>query len=1377
MAESVVLRLGIDARGAASGSAKFVKAGEKIASSATKVDQRLRKVTGSMKGLGAAATSARGTIASLFGGITGALVIRSGVQAIASFERSISILGVVTEATEKQLGALSAKARDLGADTQFTANQVARGMLELGRVGFKTNEILSAIPHTLDLAIVAEGNLAEVSKIAASTMRAFRLEAEDMIKVVDTLTHTANSSGTTVQELGQAMRFVGPAARAFGASVEETAAFLGVLADNNLRATLGGTALRAMFVRLQKPTGDAIKGLEMLGLTVRDVNPQVQGITGTFEALAEAIERVGPEQALRAFTKLFGRRQISGALIGVVPESIVKLKGLQEEMKLLDRATSRAARTIEDTLVGAFFELKAAMEAISLTAGQSGLLGGMRSLVDTLTDVARALAGMTEKIEGNKESIIAVAEWVKTLGLVFATTFSLRILGVIGKFALGIKGLVAAGTLGAAATLATSFEAIVGALKLIAIGLLIFRDRTIEVGGEVFTLAELTGVAFKVITDIVMSAGNVISDFFRNTSEAITTTIEENASLWAKTLAFFDDKFRNFSANLAFFKDQRLGGQISFSQITDPKDEKRAREIIGPERVKQLPRIFGDSLGPNATLNQKFDQAAGLGLDIGGEIRSRTRKTDKISLEITEIRHKIGETEDFLLHSPKEREFVNQRQTDRLLGLKEQLIDKQELFTFEQELTQELRNIKGRALEAFKASDENIIDPFGVRPLIDLHLKELSNAKAKIANERADRFAQQETDRIEAFTDTHPFLTEIQRSQSFGGITSADLVADTFAPGFTGESQLAELEKLERKAREAHNDRMSMEKEFRDAILDRATVENNIEDIIIRIHQEKHELLLTEDQLFKMEELRKVEAELMIGIFAEDEAGRKRLVALVGEELDVFIKARREREEALRVEKELASAREKGGEELQSIIASLADELFILKALRADPSVERNEIEQMLHLERTAVREVTGQYLLLEEVIDRLSNKQIKGIRLTIEETENALGLNIQEQAKLDIDKFDIARESRRIPSRSRGAFGELQKEIRDFGVPDFEINIRATTEGLDLALTELTRLEKQAGKTTDESERLRTELTDMKKAVPALELAASSAEFLSQTIGGPLSNALTDIVAGVATAGEAFRNFAVNVLSSIVQTLIQAMIDMLVKLIIQMAIAAAFGGVNPFVAIAAVPSRQGNVFTGGEPSGDLGLKAFAEGGTITKPTRALMGEAGPEAVLPLKRGGDGKLGVTVHGLLSEELATQRTFQDLNVLTLRDIADNIKSQFAGLRDEIRAWRQGTPAAGEGLLGKLLFGVRDIPAFSDGGLVTQPTLAVIGEEGPELITPVRDLHRPNEQKESSEKQQRPIIINFNLPKGTNPESFRRSQSQIAGNLRRIAGGFG
>jgi lambda family phage tail tape measure protein len=69
-------------------------------------------------------------------------------------------------------------------------------------------------------------------------------------------------------------------------------------------------------------------------------------------------------------------------------------------------------------------------------------------------------------------------------------------------------------------------------------------------------------------------------------------------------------------------------------------------------------------------------------------------------------------------------------------------------------------------------------------------------------------------------------------------------------------------------------------------------------------------------------------------------------------------------------------------------------------------------------------------------------------------------------------------------------------------------------------------------------------------------------------------------------------------------------------------------------VSALAFPSAMGNAFDAGE------VIPFAAGGVVDRPTyfplaggkTGMMGEAGPEAVLPLRRGADGRLGVAAAG-------------------------------------------------------------------------------------------------------------------------------------------------
>ena len=119
--------------------------------------------------------------------------------------------------------------------------------------------------------------------------------------------------------------------------------------------------------------------------------------------------------------------------------------------------------------------------------------------------------------------------------------------------------------------------------------------------------------------------------------------------------------------------------------------------------------------------------------------------------------------------------------------------------------------------------------------------------------------------------------------------------------------------------------------------------------------------------------------------------------------------------------------------------------------------------------------------------------------------------------------------------------------------------------------------------------------------------------EGIADTVETELNSAFASVLKGTADLGDALLSFASNVLAKVAQDLF----------------AQQFAG--PIAeGIKAIVSAKGNVFDAG------GVTAFAKGGVVGGPTVfpfangiGLMGEAGPEAIMPLKRGPDGALGVS----------------------------------------------------------------------------------------------------------------------------------------------------
>lgn len=133
----------------------------------------------------------------------------------------------------------------------------------------------------------------------------------------------------------------------------------------------------------------------------------------------------------------------------------------------------------------------------------------------------------------------------------------------------------------------------------------------------------------------------------------------------------------------------------------------------------------------------------------------------------------------------------------------------------------------------------------------------------------------------------------------------------------------------------------------------------------------------------------------------------------------------------------------------------------------------------------------------------------------------------------------------------------------------------------------------------------------------------------LSQALETSLTTGLGDIVAGTKSVSQGFNDMALSVVKAIEQMIIKLYIITPLMQALQSTIGGGpitLGGPNgptPFA------SANGNIFDGGN------VVPFARGGIVDGPTiapMALFGEDGPEAIVPLRRGPDGNLGVASAG-------------------------------------------------------------------------------------------------------------------------------------------------
>ncbi|WP_064505132.1 phage tail tape measure protein, partial [Bacillus licheniformis] len=240
-------------------------------------------------------------------GAAGSFGIGMTVKAAADFEKAMSRVGALANATNDQMADLTKTARHLGATTQYTDGQVAEGMQYLAMAGYKTNQIIGAMPGLLATAAAGQTDLGVTADIVSDILTEFHIKAEDTNRVADAMAYTFTNSNATLQEIGQTMKYAAPAAKTAGLSMEELAAATGIMANSGIKADMAGTALRATLTRLSSPPKQAGNAIDELGLKVTDSTGKLRPLADIIGQINEKTKDYTETEKIRIAKQLAGQ--------------------------------------------------------------------------------------------------------------------------------------------------------------------------------------------------------------------------------------------------------------------------------------------------------------------------------------------------------------------------------------------------------------------------------------------------------------------------------------------------------------------------------------------------------------------------------------------------------------------------------------------------------------------------------------------------------------------------------------------------------------------------------------------------------------------------------------------------------------------------------------------------------------------------------------------------------------------------------------------------------------------------------------------------------------------------------------------------------------
>lgn len=298
-------------------------------------------------------------------GVASVAAAKKTIDVGKSFEAGMSEVQAISGASGKDLEKLSAKAKQMGATTKFSATESATALKYMAMAGWKTNQMVSGLSGVMNLAAASGEDLGTVSDIVTDSMTAFGLKAKDSGHFADVLAKASSSSNTNVAMMGETFKYVAPLAGSMKYSIEDTATAIGLMANAGIKGSQAGTSLRSIITRLVKPPKDAATALNALGISTTKADGSMKPLRETMAELREKFSGLTESQKASYASSIAGQEAMSG-LLAIVNASDSDFNKLQKAIDNSSGAAKKQADVMNNNLQGALYDLGSAAESVGI---------------------------------------------------------------------------------------------------------------------------------------------------------------------------------------------------------------------------------------------------------------------------------------------------------------------------------------------------------------------------------------------------------------------------------------------------------------------------------------------------------------------------------------------------------------------------------------------------------------------------------------------------------------------------------------------------------------------------------------------------------------------------------------------------------------------------------------------------------------------------------------------------------------------------------------------------------------------------------------------------------------------------------------------------
>lgn len=375
------------------------------------------------------------------------------------FDAGMREVSAISGATGEDLQKLTKLAKDMGASTKFSALESSEALKYMGMAGWKTQDMMNGLPGILNLAAAGNTDLALTSDIVTDGLTGLGLTAKDTDKFVDIMAATCSNANTSIELMGETLKYAGPVAGTLGIEMDQLSLAIGLMGNAGIKGSQAGTALRGGLTNLVKPSKEISNAMSKFGIEIQKNEDGQVNLTKTMEHLREKLGGLDETTQANALASIFGKEAMSG-WASIVNASEGDFDKLSNAIANSDGRATEMAETMNSGAKGAITKMKSALEGVAITIGEK-LLPFIENAANFVSDLTTKFQNLSPQMQN---VILIVGGLAAAIGpILIVTGMLISLVGQVG-FAFTTMAPIIANAGGLMAFLSGGITGLIGTL-------------------------------------------------------------------------------------------------------------------------------------------------------------------------------------------------------------------------------------------------------------------------------------------------------------------------------------------------------------------------------------------------------------------------------------------------------------------------------------------------------------------------------------------------------------------------------------------------------------------------------------------------------------------------------------------------------------------------------------------------------------------------------------------------------------------------------------------------------------------------------------------------------------------------------------------------